>query len=197
MREIFLEETAEVIDKKSATIKYNIFKGLSYFFYALSGIYIFISLILMRQSTFAENVLINLLIIIVPFAILFAVGVIFAFFKGNFYLEYDYTFVSGSFRVNRVVKGQTNKLIFYFDTEKIEKLGKYQSQEYFRIEAMHDVKRVFLTQNKTPAIGKNFYYIFVNKFNGRKYLLIIECGEKFIAEILPYVNFTARDKEIR
>ncbi len=197
MREVFLEETAEISDFRSAKIKYNIFFICSILFYAIGVIYLVVTFLSLKVDPLTGNAFLNVLLILLPALICFVAGFLFGIFKGKFYTEYDYTFVSGSMRINAVINKSSNKLLYCFDTNQIEKIGNYDSEEYKRLYLMPDIKKVKLTPNKTPSENKNFYYAFVSKVGGKKYLFTFELSNNFIKTLLQFINLTSIDRGIR
>ena len=107
--------------------------------------------------------------------------------KDKFYVDYDYTFITGSIRFSRVIKNVKRKKVLFFETNNIEKIGRYGSNTFSRYDAMPDKKKIYLTSNSEPAEGKAFYYMVVN-VNGQKYLLILECSDVFLVNILKFTG---------
>ena len=132
---------------------------------------------------------------LIPLALFIVSGIILGKFKDKFYVDYDYTFVSGSIRFSKVIKNIKRKHIINFDTSDIEKIGLYGSELYEKYSKMPDIKTKILTSNSTPSEGKDFYYIVAN-VGGDKYVFIVECSELFIVNILKFTNRTVLDQEI-
>ena len=197
MKEFFYEESARIQNEKSASVKYYVFKTLSIIFFVLAGFYLFIFFNFTPiDEAFTQNLLLNIVFIVVPFALLIVSGVVFWRFKNKFYIDYDYTFVSGSIRVAKVIKNFKRKLVFNFDTSAIEKMGKYGSEAYNQYEKSPGIKKHFLTLNYTAGEGKEFYYLVVN-VDDNKNLLVLECTELFMATILKFSNKTILEKDFK
>jgi hypothetical protein len=197
VKEFFYEESARIQNEKSASVKYYVFKTLSIIFYVFAGFYLFIFFNFVPiDDTFKNNILLNIIFMVVPLALFIVSGIIFGRFKNKFYIDYDYTFVSGSIRVAKVIKNYKRKLVFNFDTSAIEKMGKYGSETYNQYEKSPGIKKHFLTLNYTASEGKEFYYLVVN-VDDNKNLLVLECTELFMATILKYSNKTILEKDFK
>lgn len=197
MKEVFYEESARIQNEKSASIKYYTFKTLSIIFYVMAGFYLFIFFnFTLIDETFLQNLLLNIVFILVPLALLIVSGIVFWRFKNKFYVDFDYTFVTGSIRIAQVIKNYKRKLIYNFDASAIEKMGKYGSETYAQYEKMPGIKKKFLTLNYTASEGKEFYYLVVN-VDDNKNLLILECTELLMATILKFCNKSILEKDFK
>ena len=116
-------------------------------------------------------------------------------FKDKFYVDYDYTIISGSIRFSKVIKEIKRKHIVSFEASEIEKIGKYGSELFEKYSRMPDVKTVILTSNITPEEKKEFYYLVVNK-DGEKKMYVLECTETFIVNILKFAKRTVLDEAL-
>ncbi len=192
MKEVFYEETAEIQDS-NASKKYNFFKGISITFYVLTIAWVLLYLNF-YMSDF-QNILIDLIILIIPVIILLGTGILVGRFKNRFYIDYDYTFVSGTLSFAQVFKHVKRKFLFEFDTYAIEKIGKYNSKTYYKYENLIGINKLILTSNDVAIKGKDFYYIVAN-VNGEKKLLILECSEQFIINILKFSNKNVLEEEL-
>ncbi len=193
MQELFYEECAQVQNAHSAKRKYNIFKTISIFFYILTGIWVvaFIYLYIIDIN----NPLFDFIIFLIPTAILLASAIFAGIFKNRFYLDYDYTFVSGSIRVAKVIKNIKRKFLISFETSCIEKIGPYGSKAFFTYNDISGINKQIFTQNEFPAENKDFYYIVAN-VNSQKQLMVFECTELFIRNVLKYSKKTVIDEEL-
>lgn len=193
MQEIFYEESAKIQEETSAARKYyiaKVFMVISYVLAVIWGIFCLTFLIIDLK-----NILLSLIISLIPLALFIVSGIVLGKFKDKFYVDYDYTFVSGSIRFSKVIKNIKRKHIINFDTSDIEKIGLYGSELYEKYSKMPDIKTKILTSNSTPSEGKDFYYIVAN-VGGDKYVFIVECSELFIVNILKFTNRTVLDQEI-
>ncbi len=185
MKEIFYEESSRIQNEKSASRKYNIFKTLSIISYVCVVLWI---LIFVFPFDFGQgNLILNLLFLIIPPALFVFSGIVIGKMKNRFYVDYDYTFVTGSLRIAKVIKNIKRKPVMKFDVTNIERIGKYGSKTYNKYSLMPGVVKMILTSNVTPTEGKDFYYIVVN-LDGIKKLLILECTEMLMVNILRFTN---------
>ncbi len=192
MKELFYEESAKIQNEKTAKTKYYIFNIFSIFSYCM----IFFGIIIIFITPFDGNVVLTLIIAIFPTAIFLTCGIILGKIKNRFYVDYDYTFVTGSIRIAKVIKNVKRKQVMVFDTTNIEKLGKYNSETYVNYEKFPKIKKKLLTLNDVPAEGKDFYYLVVN-LNDEKNLLVFECTELFMANVLKYSNKMILEKDFK
>ena len=186
MQEVFYEETAAVQSTGSAKTKYYIVKTLSVVSYTIAIIWLIISVMFFPTQ---GNVLINILFAAIPFVLFLASGIVLGKMKDKLYVDYDYTFVSGSIRFSRVIKNVKRKGILKFDTSNIERIGRYGSDTFERYILAREKKKMILTSNQTPDDGKSFYYIVAN-VGGIKYIFVLECTETFISYVIRYSNRT-------
>ncbi len=191
MQEVFYEETAVVQNEKLALKKYNTIKMMSIFSYVAIGIWVFICLNFYFVSGYW---LIDLLIVLVPAIVFLLIGILLGIAKNKFYVDYDYTFITGSIRISKVIKNVKRKCLIKFDTSNIEKLGKYGGDTYFKYEKMPGVKKIFLTSNNAPITNKDFYFLTVNH-EGEKKLLVIEVSQAFIINIIKFSNKQILDED--
>ena len=190
MKEVFYEESALMQGQSKAKAKYNLFKVMSIFSYVFCALWLYFFYICFPLSSGALSFVFALL----PAVIFFFSGFFIGKAKNKFYVEYDYTFISGSIRFSKVIKNVKRKFITKFECSDIEKLGKYGSQQYEKYDSMSNVESSILTSNISPADGKDFYYIVVNK-NAEKYLYVLECTETFIINVIKFSNKAVIDEE--
>ncbi len=194
MREVFYEETSVVQDVKSAKSKYIFFNILSIIPYI--GIIVWFYFMFFGLALSNKNIFLQTLFFIGPAALMYLLSFYASKIRDNCFSDYDYSFVSGSIRISRVINGVKRKFVIKFDTDHIEKIGKYKSQSYERIERLNNIKKKVLTANKTPEEEKSYYYFFVSNNTG-KYLLIIECTQLFIANVLSFCKRHVKEDELR
>ena len=192
MQELFYEECAQVQNAQSSSKKYNLFKSLSIFFYVLAGLWTFAFLFLYIIDI--NNPLFDIIIYLIPTAVFLSTAIMFGMFKNRFYVDYDYTFISGNIRVAKVIKNIKRKSIISFDTDNIEKLGKYGSQTFFKYSDMNGVNIQIFTQNDLPCENKDFYYIVAN-VNAQKQLMVFECTQEFVRNVLRFSKKSVIDEE--
>lgn len=192
MQDVFYEETARTQGAGSASRKYyfaKVFMVISYVLAVIWGILSFTFFIDLN------NLLWSLVFSLIPLALFIVSGVLLGKFKDKFYVDYDYTFITGSIRFSKVIKNYKRKHLISFETSDIEKIGLYGSESYERYTLMPDVKCKILTSNSEPDDGKDFYYIVANTA-GDKQMFVLECSETFIANVLKFSNRTVLDQEL-
>ena len=191
MKEIFYEESSVVQNVKSANVKYNIFRTISIVSYVLMTLWI---LIIFFTLNLKANWILNLIFYLIPLILFFLSGFLFGRFKNKLYMDYDYTFVTGSIRVAKVIKNIKRKFIIKFDAKDIEKIGKYDSGTYQKYLSMPGVVKMIFTSNYSATDGKDFYYI-VASIDGDKKLMVFECTELFIVNVLKFSNKSVLEEE--
>ena len=199
MKELFYEESAKTRNEKSAKTKFYIFKTLSVISYLLVGVWAFVIYIGFDLRVFNESaltIILSLLYYLFPLALFIVSGVVLGKIKNRFYVDYDYTFVSGSVRISKVIKNYKRKTEIVFDASTIEQLGKVGSATYEKYYATPGIKKLLLTPNTEAEEGKGFYYIVVNS-EGSKKLLVLECTELLMANILKFSNKIVLEKDFK
>ncbi len=191
MQEIFYEETAATQNVKSAKTKYNLFKTFSLISYLLAAVWLILTI---PSFPLEGNVLINILFVVIPAVIFIGSGIFLGRLKDRYYVDFDYTFISGSIRFSKVINNSKRKKVLNFDVKNIEKIGRIDSNFYAKYFAMPDKKRVALTLNPEPAENKNFYYMVVNA-EGQRYLFVLECTETFLMTIYRFTGKIVFDDE--
>lgn len=193
MQEIFYEESAKQRDAGSGKTKYYIFKTLSVISYVFVGLWVFLFFTFFE---FKGNILLNLVIALIPLALFLTSGILIGKFKDRFYVDYDYTFISGTIRFSKIIKNIKRRHIVSFETSEIERIGKYGSDTFNKYSCMPDVKTVILTSNNTPDENKDFYY-FVVAHEGSKKLYILECTQTFLVNVLKFSKRTVLDEALK
>ncbi len=185
MQEIFYEESSRVINEKSEKIKYNFLLGAGIVCFVLSFVWLLICYYV--YDTTKASVLANVILVALPFLVLFVCGILCYKFKNKFCVEYDYTFVTGSVRIAKVVKSVRRFPLYSFECKQIEKVGKFASDTYFNLSANPNVDKDVLVSNVDKSNEKDFFYLYLT-LSGEKKLLILECSEKFISYILKFAG---------
>ena len=191
MQEIFYEECADIQNKGTAKTKYIIFNILSIISFVLLAAWI---LFLIIGYEFSPNIIIDLIFILLPSVAFLACGIVLGKLKNKFYVDYDYTFVTGSVRFSKVIMNTSWQPIIEFETNDIEKLGLYNSPLYNKYLNYPDIIKDTLTSNVKPNEGKDFYYLVVNK-DSDKFLFVLECTKTFIVNILKFSSKTILDED--
>jgi len=191
MQEIFYEETATILDETKTSKKYNLFKIISNVSYILFTIYAVILLVFFVPEK--NNPIFSIIYSLFPLIILLVVAIVGGKYKNTLYVEYDYTFISGTIKVSKIIKNSKRKSVISFDTYNIEKIGNYDSLLYKKYELMPGINKKILTHNSSPLDNKNLYYIVAN-VNSQKYLLVFECTQQFIFNIIKFSKKTVLEE---
>ena len=186
MQEVFYEESATMTNTGSAKTKYYVFKTFSIVSYVFAVLW---AIIVFNFYEFKSNIFWDIVLVAVPLVSFIVSGILLGRLKDKFYVDYDYTFVTGSIRFSKVIKNVKRKKVLVFDTANIDKIGRYGSEVFKRYASMPGIKRLVLTMNNEPQEGKDFYYLAAN-VGGQKYLLILECTELFISHIIRFSSRT-------
>lgn len=114
-------------------------------------------------------------------------------FKFRLYNCYDFIFVSGDVRIVKVVNTRKRKKMIVFDSKNVFQVGRFGSETYNKIKNTPNIKTVYAPTNKREyEIPK--YYVAV-AMDGVKYLVVLECTEKFLRYVLQYSGKTVLEKE--
>ncbi len=195
MREIFYEETAEVIEKSKNRKKYNLCTFFTYFSCFLIILLLFVYIFTLDLSlVFNGLVLLNVILAFLPIISLIATAIFLSRFRNRFNVDYDYIFVTGSITVSKVINNIKRYVVIKFECKQIEKLGKLGSKTFEKYANLPDLKPKILSQNVTAQDGKGFYYMVVNNKDG-KHLLVFECSQTFISNVIRFCNSTILEKE--
>lgn len=191
MREVFYEETTIVNNPSKCSRKYKLFKTLSILSYVLAGLNIFLGLF---YPIIEEALILSLVMAFIPAVFFIILGILLGKRKNLVYVEYDYTFVTGSIRISKVIANLKRKSLFIFEAKEIEQIGMYGSDAYLRYEKTPGIVKKILTSNEIPNENKDFYYI-VAVIDSEKHLLVIESTKVFVSNILKFTNRTILEKE--
>ncbi len=195
MQEVFYEESARTQDEKSAKVKYTIFRILSIISYVLLVFWIIAVFSFWEFKGDVKAILINVVIVLIPCAIFTASGIILGRIKNKFYVDYDYTFVTGSVRISKVIANIKRRNVLNFEVRDIEKIGKYDSETFNKYYRTPGINKMVLTSNVSPEDKKDFFYLVVNSSN--KYLLVLECTETFIVQILRFTGRSILEEDFK
>lgn len=190
MQEIFYEETALTVNAKSSKTKYTVFNIIFVIACISAGIW-FLWTIFDVFFTENANIVFSLLFSLLPTTIFVAIAVFAAKLRDGSYCDYDYTYVTGSIRISKVINNKKRSFVIKFDVRDVEMMGRYDSPTYQKYSNI--TKPTILTSNEQPDQGKAFFYIVVNC--PEKKLLVLECTETFIANILKETGVRTLEKE--
>jgi len=192
MQEYFLEESALVQQEGPAKRKYTLIKVFSIISYVCAIIMVILFFNFYSLENF--HFLGFFIQVLLPFGMFLATGILLGRYKNKLYVDYDYTLVSGSLRISKVINKSKRRGFMKFDITSILQLGKYGSGTYEKISKSPNVKTFILTSNVNPSEGKDFFYLHVSHGDGQR-LLVFECTETFMATILRYSNRTILEKD--
>ena len=191
MQETFYEETTTLIKYNSEKIKHSIINILSIFSYVCSAIVLLLVFYFFDWSK--GSLILNVVIIVLIFAIFIAGGVLLGIFKNKFCIEYDYIFLNGTINIDKVIRGARRKGQIEFTTHDILKVGKFCSEEYYKISSDDSIDVNVYTSNEEPATNKEFYYVLISRA-GKKSILVLECTRTFIVNIAKFSSKTIFEK---
>ena len=119
MREAYFEETSKVLDEKNAIKKYNILRGISFGALGLLIAWAIIFISFCDFSKFDSSVIIllifDILLWILPFIVTLILFLIFKKLSNKAFVEYDYSFLSGSVRVAKVPRNGYRRGVIIFN----------------------------------------------------------------------------------
>ena len=184
MKEIFYEESSRIQNRQSAKTKYLVCNIITAVTIILLCAWIYLLFI---GFEFARgNVALNIAFAVLPILIFIASIIIITRYKRKVFVDYDYTFISGSVRFSKIIKEAKRYDIVKFETTSIEKIGKINSDTYNNYLKSPNVTKRILTANNTAEEGKAFYYLLAN-VNG-KTMFILETTKEFINSLLQYTS---------
>ncbi len=182
MRDVFIEEVVENSKFNSEKVKYNVMSVLAIIFlfalitWALSFVIFFPT---MLGESFVVKLILNIFL-----GSLFGVGTwLFFKFRNRFCIEYDYTLVDDSLRIDKVVKRVKRFKVNDFSIKNIDKIGKFGSKTYENFASNQDLDIEFCSPNDMPSDETDFYYLVANTSKGR-FVYVLECRISFITTII-------------
>ena len=191
MQEIYYEETTTLRNYKSEKNKHTLLNILSIFSYVCAVI--FAILIFNNFDWRYGNFLLNVVILTLILAVFIAGGILLGFLKNKFCVEFDYIFINGIINIDKVIKGIKRKTQIEFTTSNILKIGKFCSEEYYKITSDDTVGVKIFTSNDEPIKNKDFYYVLISH-NNEKTICVLECTKQFIVNIVKFSNKTVVEK---
>ena len=190
MKDLFIEETVEIVDYTSAKRKYNIFNILSILSYVASVLCaMFLTFIPIGGVDFYVFGILPIVVFIIG-------GVLLGKSRDTFYVEYDYRFINGEVNISRVINSKKRRKGFEFRCVVLEKFGVYNSESFKKYENMPNVYKSIMTGNIYPAKKKDFYYV-VYTDKDKKRLIIMECTTQFVKCMMSYCNKFIFDEELK
>ena len=193
MQEVFYEESSICSSSSFENRKYNLFNIFSIFSFVIAVFWFFVGFYLFP----ATGIIIVFITTIVPVCLFVVLGVLFSKQKNKFSVDYDYTFITGSIRISKVIKNIKRIHLVDFECNDIEKIGKVNSESYdsYCNNAVLGLNFINATSNEIPEDGKDFYFIVYNAL-GCKNIIRLECTKNLIVNILKFSKRTVADGEL-
>lgn len=195
MKESFLEESSVNAKYKQDLLKYKLLTLFAVLSFVCCVLWFF-SYFLFFIEHISGKLWFYILILVTPIIILVTIGCLFLKTRNNFCVDYDYTFVSGTVKIAKVINNKKRKLLLKFETSDILKVGKIDSKFFEKILTTPLVSFCFYSANEEPDEGKDFYYFYIS-VNGEKKVVVIECSKKFFVNFFNYINKTIIDEEFK
>ncbi|MDY6023189.1 MAG: DUF6106 family protein [Candidatus Borkfalkiaceae bacterium] len=195
MREIFYEESSHIQNEKKAKTIFIVFTVLAAISFIMMIFWFFMIGFVKVEDLKKGNIVVNIIYLFVPSLMFLGLGILSMNFRSKFYVDYDYTFVTGSVRFSKIIRNVKRKNICNFNVEAIEKVGKVDSETFNMYLKMPGIKKKPLTLNVYPS-NEDFFYMVVNTDKGKE-LFILDCKEEFIATVLRYSNRGILEKDYK
>lgn len=191
MQEIFYEETSKIINEKSEKLKYNLLFSMGIVCFVCCFIWFFVCFYIYDITV--ATLVVNIIIMVIPFIIFFISGILCLKFRNNFFIQYDYTFVSGSIRIDKVIKNVKRVPLYNFEYNQIDLVGRFASDTYFQVSSDPNINNELLTAD-TESI--NLFYLLVT-ISGEKNILVMQCSEQFISYIIKFTGRKVLEKDFK
>lgn len=195
MREIFYEESSHIQNEKKAKTIFIVFTVLAAISFIMMIFWFFMIGFVKVEDLKKGNIVVNIIYLFVPSLMFLGLGILSMNFRSKFYVDYDYTFVTGNVRFSKIIRNVKRKNICSFNVEAIEKVGKVDSETFNMYLKMPGIKKKPLTLNVYPS-NEDFFYMVVNTDKGKD-LFILDCKEEFIATVLRYSNRGILEKDYK
>lgn len=187
MNEVYYEETAFPYDYSKQKVYYIVCRVLNALSIICAIVFGFMALIVLP---FGDGSWVFPLIIAVWFLLMV---IFFMFVKSKFYNCYDFIFVTGDIRIIKVVNTRRRKKVLLFDSKNVYQVGRFESETYEKHKNTPGIKVIYAPSNKY-TVDKPKYYI-ATVVDGVKYLLVLECTEKFLYHVLQFSGKHVLEKE--
>ena len=191
MQEVFYEESVSTTNVSKNKVKYYIVKVIAIISIIIGVLMTFFFLLFVNLSNMFQLIFFGIILIGS-----YVIGFVYLRKKDAFLLDFDYTFVSGSVRISKVLNNKRRRPVLSFNTSDIIQLGKYQSNTFEKIIKDTTNKKIIATPNECAAEGKDFYYIHLTA-KGLKHILILECSETFMYNVLKFSSKTVLEPDFK
>ena len=192
MKEVFYEESSFKIKKNSDKVLYFVLKALSIVLFFFAFIWIISNVTSISFSS--DKTLATILFVFLPTVLSVVSGVFLIKLSSTFDVDYDYTFVSGTIRIAKVIMDSKRIPIIMFDSSDIDVIGRVGSSTYNRLVVEQGLRVEYVTAKTVADENKSFFYILFYH-EGEKKALILECTDTFIKTILNYENKRLLEEE--
>ena len=193
MQEIFYEESTMLNNEKKEASKYNLIKTGSIISYIMAVFWVYLIINFLDLSSVLNIVFVG----VVPLAIFIFLGILLGKIKDKYCVVYDYTFITGSIRISKVINNVKRKSVIKFECSDIEKIGKINTDLFKSYYNQKDngIEFILATSNTVTMENKQFYYIALNVAS-KKTLLMLECGKEFIMNVIKFSKRSVIDGEL-
>ena len=184
MIESFFEQNVTDANEASKKKRQAVLRVFSIISLVMGILLIFMAYMMFMGGQVPEDASIWLALIPIFIDLFFAAVFIFFYFwikraKNHTLLEYDYTFVSGSLRIAKVINHLKRKPLIAIECSDIEAMDKVSEESFLRYDTMKGIKKVVATPNTE---SEDLYYIFCKK-GGENTLLIVEPQPELVVMI--------------
>ena len=139
------------------------------------------------ESGIGTPQIIMIVFLLVVTAGFFVSGGLMARKKHDFFLSYDYTFVSGELRISKVFNNRRRKNLYRLTTDRVIKVGRVGSDSYEKVKRSPDTKEDICTPNTEADDDKEFFYIHAQTNVGKK-VIVLECRPQLVLTVVRYIN---------
>ncbi len=129
----------------------------------------------------------------IPVLLFGALAIYFFFKRNDFVNSYDYTFVSGSLRIARVLNYVKRVPLIKIEANEIMSIGLVDSQKFLRIQSGKIDKKIFATPNYKTS--KRLMFIQA-RCGGDVKLIYVELSKNMILAISKFVTIGTIEKDI-
>ncbi len=193
MQEIFYEESTMLNNEKKEASKYNLIKTGSIISYIIAAFWVYLIINFLDLSSVINIIVVGLM----PLAFFIFLGIFLGRKKDKYGAVYDYTFITGSIRISKVINNVKRRSVIKFECSDIEKIGKTNTDLFMSYynQIGKGVEFVSATSNTEPIENKQFYYIALNVAS-QKTLLLLECTKEFVMNVIKFSKRSVIDGEL-
>lgn len=136
--------------------------------------------------------------ILVPIAILlFALGVYIIYYLiKNTHVEYEYTFVRGEMRIEKIKGNTRRRKVAIFDVKSIDDIERYINPETGKPNIDKSKFKVVLSAAQTESSLETYYVVIHDKVRQKHALLLFTPDQITLDKIKPYLSIELKKKYI-